>query len=182
MGKFFITQGWVTPKWIVQSGPKSNLSEILWMSSLPASLTKLRSKKEVVIDQTTFSPLKVNGSFRLPWKPGFSSDLPPNHMQPFPHPNDASNKIWSRFTTWPQRYSSLKVWTTDSRPVVYYKLTLWACGSGELITLKCLVSLDHKHARSLHIKHGYRCHVSFQLESAVTPMACRNVKALPPRT
>ena len=33
---------------------------------------------------------KVNGSFRMPWKPDFSSDLPPNLMQPFPHPSDAS--------------------------------------------------------------------------------------------
>ena len=44
MGIFFATKGRVTPKWIVRSGQKSKLSEILWMSSLPASLTKLRSK------------------------------------------------------------------------------------------------------------------------------------------
>ena len=39
MGIFFVAQGWVTPKWIVRSGPKSNSSEIL-----PASMTKIRSK------------------------------------------------------------------------------------------------------------------------------------------
>ena len=44
MGKFFIAQGQVTPKWIVRSGLKSNPSKILWLSSLPASLTKLPSK------------------------------------------------------------------------------------------------------------------------------------------
>ena len=58
-------------------------------------------------------------------------------MQPFPHPSDATHKIWSRLANWLQRYSSLKVWTTttnDDLPLVYYKLTLWAFGSGELKT------------------------------------------------
>ena len=31
-------------------------------------------------------------------------------MQPFPHPNDATHKIWSRWANWLQRYSSSKVW------------------------------------------------------------------------
>ena len=55
-------------------------------------------------------------------------------MQPFPHPSDATHTIWSRLANWLQRYSSLKVWTTtdDDGPLVYYKLTLWAFGSGEL--------------------------------------------------
>ena len=63
-------------------------------------------------------------------------------MQPFSHPSYATHKIWSRLANWLQRYSSLKVWTTtttdDGRrtttdgPLVYYKLTLWAFGSGEL--------------------------------------------------
>ena len=58
-------------------------------------------------------------------------------MQPFPYPSDATHKIWSRLANWLQRYSSLKVWTTtddDDGPLVYYKLTLWAFGSGELKT------------------------------------------------
>ena len=81
-------------------------------------------------------------------------------MQPFPHPSDATHKIWSRLAKWLLRYSSLKVWTTDDDgrrrtttdddgrrrtptdddgrrrtddgPLLYYKLTLWAFGSGEL--------------------------------------------------
>ena len=40
--KFFIAQGRVTSKWMVRSGPKSNLSKILWMSLLPASMRKIR--------------------------------------------------------------------------------------------------------------------------------------------
>ena len=69
----------------------------------------------------------------LPWKPEFWSNLPQNLMQPFPHPSDATHKIWSRLTNWLQRWMSLKVWTTtDDRPLVYYKLALLAFGSVEL--------------------------------------------------
>ena len=34
-----------------------------------------------------------------------------NLMQPFPHPNDASDKIWLQSACWLRRYSCLKVWT-----------------------------------------------------------------------
>ena len=60
---------------------------------------------------TTFSPLLPYGSYPLPWKPEFQSDLVQNLMQPFPHPNDASDKIWLRSVHWSQSYSCLKVWT-----------------------------------------------------------------------
>ena len=60
--------------------------------------------------ETSFSPLKVNGGFLLPWKPEFWSNLTQNLMQPFPHPNDATHKIWSRVANWLQRYSSSNVW------------------------------------------------------------------------
>ena len=39
-----------------------------------------------------FFPLLVYGSYLLPWKPEFQSDLAQNLMQPFPL-NDALNKI-----------------------------------------------------------------------------------------
>ena len=32
-------------------------------------------------------------SYLLPWKPEFWSDLAQNPKQPFPHPNDASDKM-----------------------------------------------------------------------------------------
>ena len=62
--------------------------------------------------ETSFSPLQVNGGFLLPWKPEFWSHLLQNLMQPFPHPIDATYKIWSRFNyaNWLQRYSSSKAW------------------------------------------------------------------------
>ena len=35
-------------------------------------------------------------------------------MQPFPHHNDASYKIWSRLASWPERYSSF-IWIMKER-------------------------------------------------------------------
>ena len=63
---------------------------------------------------TKFSPLEPYGSYMLPWKPQFWSDLAQNLMQPIPHPNDALDEIWLWSTGWYQRYSCLKVWT-DTR-------------------------------------------------------------------
>ena len=42
MGIFPDAQGQLTPHPLVESGPNSNLSEILWLSSLPASMKKIR--------------------------------------------------------------------------------------------------------------------------------------------
>ena len=44
MGIFTDTQGQLTPQSLVRSGRISNSSEMLWMSSLPASMKKIRSK------------------------------------------------------------------------------------------------------------------------------------------
>ena len=41
MGIFPDAQGQLTPQSLVESGPNSNLSEILWLSSLPASMKKI---------------------------------------------------------------------------------------------------------------------------------------------
>ena len=101
----------------------------------------VKSNREKV--KTPFSSSLVNGGFLLPWTPEFWSNMPQNIVQPFPIPSDATHKIWSRLANWLQRYSSLKVWTTTTdddngqwrrtdRPLVYYKLTLWAFSSDEL--------------------------------------------------
>ena len=60
---------------------------------------------------TTLSPLYPYGSYPLPWTPEFRSDLAQNLMQPFPHPNDGSDKISLRVVHWLRRYSSLKMFT-----------------------------------------------------------------------
>ena len=107
------------------------------MSSLPASIKRIGSKTTEKRWRHRFSHYKSMGAFLLPWKPEFWSNLPQNRMQTFPHPSDATHKIWTRVANWLQTYSSLKVWTmtTDGRrPLVYYQLTLWAFGSGELKT------------------------------------------------
>ena len=44
MCKIFVIQGQVTPKWVVWSGPKSNLSELLCLSWLPLTLMMIWSK------------------------------------------------------------------------------------------------------------------------------------------
>ena len=49
---------------------------------------------------TPFSPLWPYGSYLLPWKPEFWSDLAQNLMQAFHHPNDASDKIWLESAPW----------------------------------------------------------------------------------
>ena len=46
--KFLDAQGHLTPKGVVRFGRNSNLYEILCMSSLPASLTKIGSKLKVL--------------------------------------------------------------------------------------------------------------------------------------
>ena len=48
MGIFPDAQGQLTPQSLVRSGQISNSSEILWMSSLPASMKKIRSKMKAL--------------------------------------------------------------------------------------------------------------------------------------
>ena len=78
-----------------------------------------------------FSPLRVNGGFLLPWSfdPIFPKTL--CSLSPTPvmlHINFDQD--------WPTGFKDIQVWKcglrTDDGPLVYYKLTLWAFGSGEL--------------------------------------------------
>ena len=48
MGNFPDAQGQLTPQSLVRSGRISNSSEMLWMSSLPASMKKIRSKMKAL--------------------------------------------------------------------------------------------------------------------------------------
>ena len=45
---FSTTHGQLTPHSEIESGRKSNLSEILWLSSLPARMKKIRSKMKAI--------------------------------------------------------------------------------------------------------------------------------------
>ena len=69
------------------------------------------NKNEGASVLTTFSALYTYGSYPLPWTPEFQSDLAQNLMQPFPHPNEGSDKISLRLAHWLRWYSSLKMFT-----------------------------------------------------------------------
>ena len=49
MGIFQDAQGQLTPQSLVESGSNSNLSEILWLSLLPVSMKKIRSKIKALV-------------------------------------------------------------------------------------------------------------------------------------
>ena len=115
LGIFPDAQGQLTPHSLVRSGRNLNSSEMLWMSLLPASMKKIRSKNEGARVVTIFSPiitlweLSVAMDTRVPIR---SSPKP--NAWPFPHPNNGSIKILLRLTHWLQRYSTLKM-STDTQ-------------------------------------------------------------------
>ena len=102
------------------------------MSSLPASIKWIGSKTTEKRWRHRFDHYKSMGAFCCHGNQSFDPVCPKTFCSLSPHPSDATHKIWSRLANWLQRYSSLKVWTTDDGPLVYYKLPLWAFGSGEL--------------------------------------------------
>ena len=111
MGIFQNAQGQLTPQSLIESGPNSKLSEILWLFLLPASMKKIRSKMKALEWTQHFPHYNPMGAIRCHGKPEFRSYLVQNLMQSIPHPNDASDKIWLRLAHWLRRYSSLKMFT-----------------------------------------------------------------------
>ena len=88
MGIFPDAQGELTPQFLVRSRRISNSSEMLWMlwmCSLPASMKKIRLKVKVLECLQDF-PVGCHGNQS-------SNPIGQNLMLPFPHPNDASDKI-----------------------------------------------------------------------------------------
>ena len=77
MGIFQDAQGQLTPQSLVQSGPNSNLSKILWLSSLPASMKKIRSKIEALACSQHFPHYNPMGAIRC-------------------HGHQSSDLIWSK--------------------------------------------------------------------------------------
>ena len=63
MGNFLDAQGQLAPYSVVRSGGNSNSSEILCMSSLPASIKKIRSKTTEKRWRHRFSHYKSMGAF-----------------------------------------------------------------------------------------------------------------------
>ena len=62
--KIFVTQGQVTPKWVVGSGPKSNSSELLCLSWLPATLMMIQSKMNTLAWRQHFPIISLWEIFR----------------------------------------------------------------------------------------------------------------------
>ena len=55
----FVTQGQVTPKWVVWFGPKSNSTELLCLSWLPATLMMIQSKMNKLAWRHHFSIISL---------------------------------------------------------------------------------------------------------------------------
>ena len=135
MGIFPDAQWQITPQSLVRSGRISNSFEMLWIFSLPASMKKIRSKMKAQEWSQHFPHYNPMGVIRCHGHQS-SDPMAQNLMQPFPHPNDGSDKISLRLAHWLRRYSSLKIFTdthtdTHTQPdrqttdrLVYYKLTM----------------------------------------------------------
>ena len=77
MGIFPDAQGQLTPQSLVESGPNSNLSEILWLSLLPACMKKIRSKMKALACSQHFPHYNPMGAIRC-------------------HGHQSSDPIWSK--------------------------------------------------------------------------------------
>ena len=77
MGTFPGAQGQLTPQSLVKSGPNSNLSEILWVSLLPASIKKIRFKMKALACSQHFPHCNPMGAIRC-------------------HGHQSSDLIWSK--------------------------------------------------------------------------------------
>ena len=77
LGIFPDAQGQLTSQSLVESGPNSNLSEILWLSSLPASMKKIRSKMKALACSQHFPHYNPMGAIRC-------------------HGQQSSDSIWSK--------------------------------------------------------------------------------------
>ena len=85
MGIFPDAQGQLTPQSLVRSGQISNLTEMLWMFSLHASMKKIRSKMKALEWTQHFPHYNPMGAFCCQ-KPEFQSYLVRNLMQSIPTP------------------------------------------------------------------------------------------------
>ena len=77
MGIFQDAQGQITPQSLVESGPNSNLSEILWLSLLAVSMKKIRSKIKALACSQHFFHYNPMGAIRC-------------------HGHQSSDPIWSK--------------------------------------------------------------------------------------
>ena len=122
---------------MVRSGRNSNSSEILCMSSLPASIKRIGLKATEKRWRHHFPHYKSMGAFCCHGHQRWSN-LPQNIMQPFPTPSDAAHKIWSRLTNWPQRYQVRKCKIFVTQGQVTPKWVVWSGPKSNSSELLCL--------------------------------------------
>ena len=108
------------------------------MSLLPASIKKIRSKTTEKRWRHRFSHYKSMGAFCCHGNQSFDLICPKTLCSLSPTPVMLHIKI---DLGWPAGFRDIQVWKcgrrrrrTDDGPLLYYKLTLWAFGSGELKT------------------------------------------------
>ena len=133
MGNFLNAQGQLTPYSVVRSGRNSNSSEILCMSSLPASI-RIGSKTTEKRWRHRFPHYKSMGAFCCHGNQSFDSIYPKTLCSLSPTQVMLHIKCDQ---DWPTSLWDIQVWKcgrrrTDNGPLVYHRLTLWAFGSGEL--------------------------------------------------
>ena len=95
---------------MVRSSRNSNLSKILCMSSLNASIKRIESKTTEKRLSHHFPHYKSKGAFCCQGNESFDPIYPKTLCSLSPHPNGGTYKIWSRLANWLQRYSRSKVW------------------------------------------------------------------------
>ena len=125
-------QGRVTLMPIVKSGPKSNLSEILWLSSLLASLMRILSKIKSLLPGQHFPYYTSMGHFGCHGHQRSNETCPITWYSQSPTPIMVPVKFDQ---DWPSGLGDILVWKsgctdtqTDDWALLYYKLTLWAFG------------------------------------------------------
>ena len=135
MANFLDTQGQLTPQSVIRSGRNSNSSENLCMSSLPASIKRIGSKTTEKRWRHRFPHYKSMGAFCCHGNKSFDPICPKTVCSLSPTPVMLHIKFDQ---DWPTGFRDIQVWKcgrrrrTDDGPLIYYKLTFWAFGSGEL--------------------------------------------------
>ena len=131
------------------------------MSSLPASIRKIRSKTTEKRWRHRFSHYKSMGAFCCHGNHSFDLICPKTLCSLSPTPVMLHIKF---DLGWPAGFRDIQVWKcgqrrrrTDDGPLLYYKLTLWAFGSGELKTDLLIIhklNLRSSHFSNIHMGHG----------------------------
>ena len=130
------------------------------MSSLPASIKKIRSKTTEKRWRHRFSHYKSMGAFCCHGNQSFDLICPKTLCSLSPTPVMLHIKF---DLGWPAGFRDIQVWKcgrrrtttdddgqrrTDDGPLLYYKLTLWAFGSGELKINARIISKTHAHLQT----------------------------------